>query len=509
MNHEYKNSGRDTRTERESRAGTAVEIRNQRRNDMLQKRRTMSMSRGPEGYSISEFAEKINSRDPERIIEGVTEFRRLLSAEKSPPISVVVENGLVATFTKLIDFNNPIYRGISEEQSIRIIHEAAWVLTNIASGTHEQTMFILKAGAIIPLIALLNVNNVILQDQAAWAIGNIAGDGELARDALIGAGLTDPLVNLIDSILYSGESTLPMLKNLVWTLSNTCRGRNPPAHPEHLDKALGILVKLVDLQDADILTDTYWAISYVCDSGINYGDKVLAAGLIEKIVALLRSFVESVPSRETPLKSIREKAIIPLLRTIGNLLTYEDPQTDCVLQMNILPILKQLYFIPLDHKKAAKTKKEICWILSNITAGNPSQIDLVINEGFLEILINAINSSDQLIKIEACWALCNASVHIDTHPNQTKEVIRAGAPDAFGKFLSFVKSDTRIITVILNAITNFLEYGKMESLGGENTVATEIENGPLLDQIEELQTLKHAGIAAKAEHIIREYFNGY
>jgi len=53
--------------------------------------------------------------------------------------------------------------------------EAAWALTNIASGSPTQTRAVVKAGAVGPFVKLLSVKHVNVAEQAVWALGNIAG----------------------------------------------------------------------------------------------------------------------------------------------------------------------------------------------------------------------------------------------------------------------------------------------------------------------------------------------
>jgi len=75
--------------------------------------------------------------------------------------------------------------------------EVSWVLTNIASGTSEQTQNVIKHGAIPKLVKLLKSASPIVAEQAVWALGNIAGDGPYARDLVLGHDALPLLLDLI------------------------------------------------------------------------------------------------------------------------------------------------------------------------------------------------------------------------------------------------------------------------------------------------------------------------
>lgn len=505
MNYDYKNAGRNTKTERESRASSAVQLRTQKRSEMLLKKRVVPEVKGPSAYSISEMAEKISSSNVKDIIEGAAEFRRLLSAEKTPPIDSVVMSGLIPLFVKLANPENPMYSTIAKENAAKLMHESAWVITNIASGNTSQTKPVVQAGGVKSLTLLLQVNDEELQDQAVWALGNIAGDCEETRDAVIKEGAAAIIIAMIQRFLDQPRVNMHLLKNAVWALSNMNRGRNPPPSIRHMELSLGALVRLVRVEEADVMADAYWALSYICDAGEACVDMVIGTGVVEEGVKRLTMYLDT-PHGTHEFQAIRNLTISPIVRMLGNIITYEDKHTTYVLNLGLLPILRSLISFKLEAKRAIRLKKEICWVLSNVTAGTPEQIDLAIENGFLEILVAALKNSDQLTKIEACWALCHASMHVKTHLHQAREVWKAGAIPAFARFLPTAKNDSKIVAVILECLYHLLECGKIESFGGDNAVELEIEESGLIDYIEELQGASNYSVSANASKIIRDFF---
>ena len=64
--------------------------------------------------------------------------------------------------------------------------------------------------------------------------------------------------------------------------------------------------------------------------------------------------------------------LVPALRTVGNIVTGDDNQTQIVINCNALPYLLNL--LTTSPKKSIK--KEACWTISNITAGTKAQIQV-------------------------------------------------------------------------------------------------------------------------------------
>lgn len=104
-------------------------------------------------------------------------LRRLLSIENDPPIQPIIDANLIPVFIDLLSHEIPKFG-----------FEAAWCLTNIASGRTEHVHALIEKDVIPNFITLMSSSIPEIVDQAVWGIGNIAGDNIMARDAVINAG---------------------------------------------------------------------------------------------------------------------------------------------------------------------------------------------------------------------------------------------------------------------------------------------------------------------------------
>jgi hypothetical protein len=480
----------DSRRRRED---TTVQIRKAKKEERLNQRRKMQ----PVGFGESAMAPAaseaprfldpslnqklenlphmvtgIMSMEANTQLEATTSFRKLLSIERNPPIQQVIDAGVVPRFVEFlqIDGNPPLQ------------FEAAWALTNIASGTSDHTRVVIDKGAVPIFCRLLLSPNDDVREQAVWALGNIAGDSPQCRDMVLQSGALSSLLMQLRE-----NSKLSMLRNATWTLSNFCRGKPQPPF-ELVKPALPTLSQLIYSLDEEVLTDACWALSYLSDGPNEKIQAVIEAGVCRRLIELL---MHPQPSVTTP-----------ALRTVGNIVTGDDIQTQIIINCSALPCLLSL----LSSAKKG-IRKEACWTISNITAGNKEQIQAVMDANILPPLIGLLSNAEFDIRKEAAWAISNATS--GGTDEQIHKLVQQGCIHPLCDLLEV--QDAKIITVALEGLENILKVGEKDSQkslngDGNNMMAHYIDEAGGLVKIENLQHHENNDIYEKALKVLDTYF---
>lgn len=342
-------------------------------------------------------------------------------------------------------------------------------MTNIASTEH--TRYVVECNAIPGLVSLLMSFNAEVREQAAWCIGNIAGDGSDLRDFILLSNALQPIL-----LNITQPASASILRNCIWTLSNLCRGKPQPDIVQ-ISPALPVLSQILrECNDDEAIVDAAWAISYLSD-----GDDSRIQSILD--LSILPNLVHMISTNNT-------SKIVPALRAIGNIVSGNDSQTQAVLDAGALSALSDL----LLHSKKS-IRKETCWVLSNIAAGTQSQLNALFQtKDLVSRVIRQLNSTVEWdVRKESAWVVCN----LITSSTQSKlmQLIELGVISPLCDLLT--SGDARIILITLDAIEILIRQSS-----GLSDVTQLIEEAGGVDILEKLQEHENVKIYEKVVRLL-------
>lgn len=490
--------GIDSDAGRRRRDDTRIMLRKNKREEGIQKRRAMGASNvvpPADGTAVFHMNENNDSNtmtpstrtytvadiptlfvtlqnhatsSSEDVLDAVRGFRKMLSVEQNPPVKEIIDCGALPYFVTLLTRNE----ASPDEITFKIHFEATWALTNVAST--EFTRTVVECNAVPQLVKLLLSGSPDVREQSAWCLGNVAGDSPELRDIILESGGMAPLLQNV-----ANPSNDSLLGNVVWALSNFCRGK-PQPKLVYVAPALPIISDLLVSNRTTGLQDTCWALSYISDGDDARIQEVMKTGVTLHLVRFLAHESTSI--------------ITPALRTLGNFVSGNDTQTQAVLDAGVLD-----YVVNLLSNPKKNVRKETCWLLSNIAAGTPDQITSIMRSPRpLSLVIEAVKNAEWDVKKEATWVISNiATGGTDEH------VMGLVALNAINALCSVLTAgDSKIVMIVLDAIEKILEVGMKAGKDYANLV----DECDGLDAIEQLQEHSNDDVYKKAISIIERYF---
>ncbi|RRT61752.1 hypothetical protein B296_00030203 [Ensete ventricosum] len=202
----------DAEEGRRRREDNMVEIRKNRREESLQKKRREGMQALslPQTTTNTSAIEKkleslpamvagVYSDESTLQLEATTQFRKLLSIGIVKPALPALE--------RLIHLND-------EE----VLTDACWALSYLSDGTNDKIQAVLEAGVCPRLVELLLHPSPSVLIPALRTVGNIVTGDDVQTQAVITAGIIAPLVHLLQTAEFD------IKKEAAWAISNATSG---------------------------------------------------------------------------------------------------------------------------------------------------------------------------------------------------------------------------------------------------------------------------------------------
>ncbi|KAF8397648.1 hypothetical protein HHK36_016568 [Tetracentron sinense] len=411
-------------------------------------------------------------------VKVLRELRRLLSKSELPPVEAALKAGAVPILVQCLSFGSP------DEQLL----EAAWCLTNIAAGDPEQTKALLPA---LPLLIahLGEKSSMPVAEQCAWALGNVAGEGEELRNILLAQGALPPLARMM--IPNKGST----VRTAAWALSNLIKGPDPKAATEliRIDGVLDAIVRHLRKADEELATEVAWVVVYLSALSNIATGMLVKSDLIQLLVGRLAT-------------SDSLQLLIPVLRSLGNLVAGDSHTTFVVLVAghditdNVISAL--IRCLRSEHRVL---KKEAAWVLSNIAAGSLAHKQLIYSSEAVPLLLRLLSTAPFDIRKEVAYALGNLCVAPTEGAGQSNVIIEH-LVSLVGKgclpgFINLVRSaDTEAARLGLQ----FLELVLRGMPNGEGPKLVEREDG--IDAMERFQFHENEDLRIMANGLVDKYF---
>ncbi|KAI8646397.1 armadillo-type protein [Parasitella parasitica] len=181
---------------------------------------------------------------------------------------------------------------------------------NIAAGSYD--LWIKSVSTAPFLISLLDSENMNLREIAAGALGNMAAEdlGDMndeddkVRATIRDNGAIKSLARMLDS------SDVRLIQSACFALANLARGEEGQLKEFC---TVGLADKLLkNLDNEDTATEACWVISYLTAGSAKFREEIMQKGFADLLVKDLAKLAEQGP------------VVLPVLRTLGNLVGSED-----------------------------------------------------------------------------------------------------------------------------------------------------------------------------------------
>lgn len=375
-------------------------IRKEKRNLAAQaKRRKFATLGATESVgSLDSAIAALSSTETDKARAGLASLRHLLSQTEGAPIAQCHTENVSQLLVRLLA------RVADTETQI----SAAWCLTNLATGTHEETEKVLAAAP--QLIAFLGSDVAELQEQAAWALGNVASDCQAFRLRLLKLNIMQPVMVILRREVHGSHWGLK--HRTLWLLSHLARGYESSASLFLEPKAHEVLFEIVkttlelghalEERNASIVSEVMWCFSYLCAKEVECLATLVECGLIR-----LCTFILTTVARKD-VDKLNVEILTPTLRALGNLLAVSNNawKLEVARQSEVLSCL----CVILDEWENYKDlSTDGAWLCSNLCAygAHPTEPGEVIDR-------EVVARTSEIFLPRLYWLFCNGNFSVQS-----------------------------------------------------------------------------------------------
>ncbi len=289
-----------------------------------------------------------------------------MSLDENPPVAELVQTGIVPHIIELLSQD---YYG--EE---RIIIEASWIAVNIASKEATHVNFLVSLEIIPIALRLLAYPLRAVQENALYILANVADESTGYRNMILDQGVADALDAFADKADFDAE----IISNVAWLISNLCGGKKRPPFEAIAPFMRYIHNFLTTSTNEETLLYCMWALEHITHGDESEIEEVLQMDILEDLFKCLRS------------NSDRLK--LATLRTIANILTESDVQTQVLMNRGLIDAV-----FPLLQDANKSVRKQAGLVFSNLMGGTAEQVKEVIdwnNGKVVELLMEIVKRDD-------------------------------------------------------------------------------------------------------------------
>jgi len=355
-----------------SRTRSLVELRNSKKNEQLMVKRTNSVSisssqndnRGKGIGSIS----PLKSPADHAVQKGSDYLQQLIKkcmstdiTEVSMAVQAMQRHSSMCTSTGTVSsiigsgFLNVCSQLLEHQTEPTIIYNALWCLINITSAAHEPCEALASSDIIPKVVNYLNYEHLNVIHHALWIITNMAGDSIEYRDMIL---LIKELPAYLETFLARCKDNQKYVSNIAWFISNIFRYKRPQLPIEVSRPYLLLIPKVIEVLGTFGNLDCLWTLCYASQHSADHIQTLIDLDLHKVLFeALERSNID---------------ILIPVTECLGNFAYSSDIHAQLLVDNNIGSHLTKLLSVKSPH-----IIKDTLWLIGNLAAGTPKQINHV------------------------------------------------------------------------------------------------------------------------------------